>query len=356
MAEEKHRKYLELKAPKCFSHIHPPVVYYHDKNKNEEYVIFAPNYASFDTCYKYNITRNEYTDFAPYPNNFSPSRHGHAVDSKNGKYYIFGGSKAILGEFDLNSEDAEPKWKIHHDDTNDIHLNLENSQGIIIPDLNKLIIIETDHTCSVNLEAENKKYINIDEYGEELTDNLSANYFRVLFSMKTIKLYIISSNKDAMFSLDCSKPFDKDSNNFRDIPLPSGLKIKSGVDFRLYLGAISYDGNIMVIFDIKRNEAWSLDIGHDSSEWMKSKFEFRELNKRYTYSIKVVVGKENDAYFFNTYPRKDLFCIRLSLNDIIPREMLNGYSKPLVYGFVRESSVGLSIPHEIVQLLVTFYM
>ena len=149
-----------------------------------------------------------------------------------------------------------------------------------------------------------------------------------------------------MFYLDCTKPFDKDSNNFKHISLPVNIEADK-------LCAMSYDGNFIVMFDKTLQDAWSLDIGHDNNQWVKSKLGFRKL-KQYYNALYVVVGKDNYAYFFNTYPRDDLFCVKISLNDIIPKEILKRYSKPLVYGFVREQAPGTSIPIEIVELLFTF--
>ena len=358
MTDEQKAKVVELKAPKCFSHDQPAPVYYYDEKKNEEFILFASSQWSFDSCYKYNITKNEYSDFAPYPNNFSTYWHGHAVDPNNGKYYIFGGGNRILGEFDLNSEKSDGKWKVYHHDVNDNDgldpTQLKNSHGVYIPHWEKLLLIGATHTCLVDLTKQNKTFIDIQKYDTELPESIDYGEFRILYSKPLQKLYIFVDNHENMLCLDCNKPYDKDTNNFEAIPLPTTTALHYG-NLKNNLYALSYDGNILISINVDQKEVQSMDIGNEHTKWMKSNYIFRHLKTRFN-ALDVVVSKENDAYFFNTYPDDDLFCIRISLYDMIPKDILNRYSKALVYGFVRESVSGLSIPNEIVEMLVMFYM
>ena len=349
--------FIELKAPKLFSHVQPPPVYYYNKRKNEEYVIFAPSLWSYNICYKYNITKNEYYNFAPYPKKFSTYSHGHAVEPKDGKYYIFAGGKRILGEFDLNSEDNDAKWKVHHHDVTSDEDKLEarklvHSLGVCIPHWNKLLLIAPTHTCLVDLAQQNKTFMNIKEYGIELPHHMNYGEFQILYSKPLERLYIIIARHSNMLCLHCKKPYDKDTNGFKEIPVSSTIINSLFSDIYCLL---SSNGYIITVVNVETKEAESLDIGHANGEWVKGNYIFDQLQKNVG-GLDIVVGKKNDAYIFNTYPQHNLFCFKMSLNDIIPKEILNRYSEPLVYGFVRESAVGLSIPDELVQMIVTFYM
>ena len=155
-----------------------------------------------------------------------------------------------------------------------------------------------------------------------------------------------------MSCLDCNNAFDKDTMNLTKIPLP--LQMSFPLSPAPTVCALSYDGNVIILFNTKTNEAWSMDIGNDSNEWIKTDFVFPKFEGNRAYALDAVVGKDNDIYFISTY--RHLFCIKMSLNDIIPRDILNRYSKTLVYGFIRQQLFGLSVPSEIIELFAIFYV
>ena len=72
------------------------------------------------------------------------------------------------------------------------------------------------------------------------------------------------------------------------------------------------------------------------------------------FSLRIWVGNRNNAYLFNTYPEDGAHLIKVSLNDLIPREILNRYGKPLAYGYIRGcvEKLELVIPAKIVELFV----
>ena len=352
-AKERKEIFIDLKPPQCFSHSQPKPIYHRDKQTNEEFFLFACNSAACDSCYKYSITHKRYSYFAKYPKSLMVANHGHVIDKENNKYYIFGGRRNILAEFDLNhlcsSNNDDKYWTVHPQDTIE---NFIGVAGVCIND--KLQIFAPTHAVSVDLQLEEKIFVDMDAEYDKWNPYQYGN--NICFSPKLNKLCIIYGKKMSIFSiLDFGKPVDKDTMQKTVIDLPFEA-FEVSLQFGSNSGNIcgfSSDGNILVLICVKRNKAWSMDIGQENEKWMMTEFVYPKPTEEW-FSLRMGIGSRNDAYLFNTYPKEGVYLIKVSLNDLIPKEILNRYNDKLVYGFVRESDA--IIPPEIVKLLIIFCM
>ena len=121
------------------------------------------------------------------------------------------------------------------------------------------------------------------------------------------------------------------------------------------ISLITFDGDIMIIFEFNQNRFWCRHIEKDDNEWIECQMDFP---KNAWANLSVVMTKNNYIHFMNFYPKSSLYHIKIHLFDLVPWKVLIKYINPLVFGFIRkfQKQIGLSIqmPDDVINLVLKF--
>ena len=160
----------------------PNPIYYFSKEKNKEYIIFAPDSTDCNYCLKYNINDNKFEKLAKYPKTLHVQNHQHFINTQNEKYYIY--SNDQIAEFDLN----ENAWKIIPQNTSESVLIRKIKYVQYIPSpLDEIHLFEGQNHFKMVINSET--YDLIDQGSKNLDMDQSAFHF----SSSLNELFIMTS-------------------------------------------------------------------------------------------------------------------------------------------------------------------
>eukprot|EP01084_Bolivina_argentea_P179726 310541_1 len=321
-----HVDWITLKIPPyCTKHA-PSPVYYYSKQENKSYIIFTPNYNDHNCCSKYDTIEDTYIQLAPYPLQFKPSSHIHAIDS-NDRLFVWNPYSKKLGILNL----LQNKWEIKQIKP----IRNFHSGNVISYFIDDYIHIYCDNGPHIKFDCITHDYFII--RGLSTIKNPISS---CAILCDNDKLYLCGGFVSEPNKSDKIWTFNIEENDYYSNWEISDFILPKPMTFHMSPSPLIVLSNIFIIFsksDIIINNEYDMRMyyldGEDiTKQWNEIYINF---NAPRGWCIDVIITNDYYIHFINTIYGS--YHWKVSLKQILPKRFIERYERRIVIGFIYKS-------------------